>query len=249
MVNLSLLKCRGVIIKTQDYKETDKIVWLYTDKYGKLSCIAKGAKRSKNKLFSITSNLCYGDFVFFKGSGMARLSEGRIIKSFQGLMDNLEKLIYGSYVAELVDIAVLDEEQNFDLFKEFITCLYLLDTDALDYELLVRSFELKLLKATGYGLDLDHCSICKKKISVTNYISLSYYGGVCENCKREHGLKISKGAYNAIRFLSSTPSDKIYKLNLSEEIKKEVEKVTTAIISSCYSKKPKSLEMFNYLRE
>lgn len=246
---MSLYKCKGVIIKTQDYKENDKLVWLFTDKYGKVSSIARGAKKSKNKLFGVTLNLCYCDFVFFKGKGIANLQEGKIIKSFQDLMNNLDKLIYSSYIAELIDIALLDGEPNYSLFKEFITCLYLLDTDALDYELLVRAFELKLLKSTGYGLNLDSCAICKKKINVTNYISLSYYGGVCENCKREHGLIISKGAYNAIRFLTNTSSDKIYKLNLSQEIKKEIAKVTTFIISSNYSKKPKSLEMFNYLRE
>ena len=38
-------------------------------------------------------------------------------------------------------------------------------------------------------------------------------------------------------------------LNLSKEIKKEIERVTTFIISSNYAKKPKSLEMLNYLKE
>ena len=44
----------------------------------------------------------------------------------------------------------------------------------------------------GYNLILDNCCICRKKISVSNYISLSYYGGVCENCPKEYGLNISK---------------------------------------------------------
>ena len=32
MVILSLLKCNGVVIKTQDYRENDKLVWLLKDK-------------------------------------------------------------------------------------------------------------------------------------------------------------------------------------------------------------------------
>jgi len=66
--------------------------------------------------------------------------------------------------------------------------LYLLSTDALDYELLVRAFELRLLEATGYNLELDRCCICKKKISVADYISLSHYGGVCDECNKEYGF-------------------------------------------------------------
>lgn len=246
---MSLVKCKAIVLKTLDYKENDKLVWLYTDEYGKVSTIAKGAKRSRSKFLSITLPLCYGEYVYYKGRGIANLQEGKIIESFQGLLNNLDKLTYSSYCCELIDIAIAEGESNKWLFKEFVTTLYLLNTDALDYELLVRSFELKLLKATGYGLNLDYCAICRKKINVTNYISLSYYGGVCEECERIHGLYVSRGAYNALKFLINTPADKVYRLNLTQDMKKEMEKVTTFLISNNYSKKPKSLEMLKYLKE
>lgn len=246
---MTLIKTNGVVIKTQDYKENDKLVWMYTEKLGKVTAIARGAKRNKSKLFAITLPLCYGDYMIFKGKNLSNLQEGKIISSFQGLMSNLDKLTYSSYLCELIDIALMEGESNRWLYKEFITTLYLLDTDAIDYELLIRSFELKLLKATGYGLVLDHCVSCKKKINVSNYISLSNFGGVCEECNKVQGLHISKGAYNALKFLINTNSDKIFRLNLSKDIKKEIERVTTFIISSNYSKKPKSLEMLSYLKE
>jgi len=249
MVKLSLLKCQGVVIKTQDYKENDKLVWLYTDTNGKMTTIAKGAKKSKNKLFSVTLPLCFGEYVLFEGKSLAIIQEGKSMQSFQGLLNNLDKLTYSSYMCELIDIAMVEGENNRWLFKEFITTLYLLNTDAIDYELLIRAFELKLLKATGYGMTLNSCVLCKKAISLSNYISLSYFGGICDECKKEHSVFISKGAYNALKFLTTTASDKIYRLNLSKDIKKEIEKVTTLIISSNYAKKPKSLEMLKYLKE
>lgn len=246
---MSLIKTRGVIIKALDYRENDKLVWVYTENLGKITSVAKGAKRSKSNLFASTLPLCYGDYMIFKGKNLSNLQEGKIINSFQGLMSNLDKLTYSSYLCELIDIAVMEGERNLYLYKEFITTLYLLDTDAIDYELLIRSFELKLLKATGYGLVLDKCISCGKKINVSNYISLSNFGGVCEDCERKYGLYISKGCYNALKFLSNTTSDKIFRLNLSNDIKKEIERVTSFIISSNYSKKPKSLDMLNYLKE
>lgn len=249
MITLLLNKCKAVVIKTQDYKENDKLVWLYTDQFGKVSSIAKGAKRNKSKLLAVTLPLCYGEYLLFKGKSMFNVQEGKILNSFQGLLDNLDKLTYSSYICELIDIAVLEGEKNPWLFREFVTTLYLLNTDAIDYELLIRSFELKLLKATGYGLILDYCTGCKKKIAVSDFISLSSFGGVCDECRKEYGLHISKGAYNALKFLAKTPSDKIYKLNLTKDIKKEIERVTLSIISSSYAKRPKSLEMLNYIKE
>ena len=246
---MALVKTKGVIIKVQDYKENDKLLWMYTEELGKVTCIAKGAKRSKSQLLSVTLPLCFGEYLLFKGKNLYNLQEGKIINSFQGLLNNLEKLTYSSYLCELIDICVENDEVNSALFKEFMICLYLLSTDAIDYELLVREFELRLLEATGYNLELDRCCICKKKISVADYISLSHYGGVCDECNKEYGFFISKPAYNALRFLKNTSMDKVYRLNVNDEIKKQMERVITNIIANNYSKRPKSLEMLSYIKE
>ncbi len=249
MINLSVVETKAVIIKTQDFKENDKLVWFYTEKLGKITAVVRGAKKSKSKFLALTLPLCYGEYMLYKGKNLYTLQEGKIINSFQGLLSNLYKLTYSSYLCELIDIACVDNEVNVELFRNLVTTLYLLNTDALDYELLIRSFELKLLKNTGYNLILDNCSICRKKISSSNYISLSYYGGVCDECPREHGLFILKGTYNALRFLMNMNIDKLYRLNLNNEIKVEIEKVTTFLISNNYSRRPKSLDMLKFIKE
>lgn len=249
MINLSVFETKAVIIKTQDYRENDKLVWLYTEKLGKITAIVRGAKKSKSKFLSLTLPLCYGEYMVYKGKNLYTLQEGNIINSFQGLLNNLNKLTYSSYLCELIDIACEENEVNKKLFKDVITILYLLNTDALDYEILIRAFELKLLKATGYSLTLDSCSICGKKIFVSNYINLSSFGGVCKECPKEHGLYISKGTYNALRYLITVNVEKLYRLNLNSEIKGEIEKVTTFFISNNYTKKPKSLEMLKFIKE
>ena len=246
---LSIEKTKAIIIKAIDYKENDKLIWAYCEELGKITFIAKGAKKSKSKNLSLTLPLCFGEYIFFKGRNLYNLQEGKIINSFQGLLNNLDKLTYSSYVCELIDICVQDSEVNKTLFREFITCLYLLNTDAMDYELLIRAFELRLLSATGYGLEFDKCCICKRSIGTSDYISLSHFGGVCVECNKEHGLYISRAGYNALRFLNNTPMDKIYRLNVNKDIKKQIEKVTTFIINLNYSRKPKSLEMLNYIKE
>lgn len=246
---MALLNTSGIIIKSLDYKENDKLIWVYTEKFGKISAVAKSAKRSKSDLFSVTLPMCFGDYLFFKGKGMCRLSEGKIRNSFQGLLSNLEKLTYSTYLCELIDITTEDEESNYTLYREFVTAIYLLDTDALDYELLTRAFELKLLKATGYGLDFNNCVFCKKKLQTATYMSLSYYGGVCNDCPKEYGINLSKATFNALRFLSNTTLDKVYRVNLTKDMKEEIFKLTSSIISNNYTRKPKSLEMLKFIKE
>lgn len=107
---------------------------------------------------------CYGDFVLFKGKNLYTLNEGEIIDSFQILLKDLYSLTYASYLCELIDIAMVEEESNRELFKDFITVFYLMENKAVDYDLLMRAFELKLISYSGYNLNLDNCVICKEHI-------------------------------------------------------------------------------------
>ena len=98
MIILSIEKTKGVIIKSIDYKENDKLIWAYCEELGKITFIAKGAKKSKSKNLALTLPLCFADYIFFKGRNLYNLQEGKIINSFQGLLDNLDKLTYSSYI-------------------------------------------------------------------------------------------------------------------------------------------------------
>lgn len=236
-------------MKAQDYKENDKLVWLFTEKLGKISAIVHGAKRSKSKFLSITLPFCFGEFVVYKGRSLYTVSEGDVIESFQELLSDLDTLTYGSYLCELIDISLTDEESNRELFKEFVSTFYFMKAKVMDNDLILRNFEIKLLSAVGYTLNLEHCCICKKKIDTSNYINFQYYGGVCKECARTNGMYVGFATYNSLKFLTKTTSDKIYRLNLSKESKEEIYKVLSIFISQSFSRRPNSLETLNFLKE
>lgn len=221
---------------------------MFTEKLGKISAVAKGAKRNKSKFLSLSLGFCYGEYVVYRGKSLYNITEGELIDSFQDFLKDIDSLTYASYFCELIDIALQEEESHRELFKDFITAFYLLKTKAVNYEILARAFEIKLLRATGYGLNLDSCSICKKKLSKSNYINLQYYGGVCEECEKVNGMNINFGTYNALRFLNNAPLEKLHRLTITEETKKELYKILSLIIANNYTRKPKSLEIFDYFK-
>ncbi|MGG7163839.1 DNA repair protein RecO [Clostridium ihumii] len=240
---MNIITTRGVVIKTQDYKENDKLVWLFTEKLGKISLIAKGARKNKSKLMSITLPFCYGEFTLYKGKSMYILNEGKIIESFQQFLDDFDYLIYGTYFNELIDIVSEDEEKQFELFKEFITCFYLMKSKVVDLELLSRAFELKVLKYTGYELNLNYCSMCNEKMKNSNYISFQYLGAICDECEKSYGTKITNMAYNILKFLNNSTLDKVSRVKVNEVARKEIYKILAQIISTNYQRRPKSLDM------
>jgi DNA repair protein RecO (recombination protein O) len=179
---------------------------------------------------------------------MYTLNEGELIDSFQSLLNDLESLSYASYICELIDIAVVEDESNRHLFKDFITVLYLMQKNAMDYEVLARAFEVKLIAASGYSFGLDNCSICRKRISTSDYFNFDYLGGICGECSKTGGVKVSYSTYNALRYLTKTPIENVYRLSLTQENKQELNRVLSYIIVNNFGRKPNSLETLNFLK-
>nr|WP_272507374.1 DNA repair protein RecO [Clostridium aestuarii] len=244
---MAIFKSRAVVLKTQDFKEKDKIVWLFSEKLGKISSIARGAKTSKSKFLSSTQPFCFGEYVLYRGKNLYTINEVETIDSFQGILKDFDSITYASYFCELIIIALNDEESIREFFKEFVKAFYLIKNKAVDLEILTRCFEMKLLKFTGYGFDFDRCSICGKKIISSNYISFQYHGGICRNCRRSNGTNISYTGYSILRFLNNIELENINRISIPREVKNEIYKILNIFISQSYSKKPKSLEIFKYL--
>lgn len=66
MIFLSLHKVDAVVIKTMEFKENDKLVWLYTDKFGKITSIAKGARKVKVNFYLLLYLYVMGNMYYLK---------------------------------------------------------------------------------------------------------------------------------------------------------------------------------------
>lgn len=211
-------KVRGIVLKTMDFKEKDKLLWIFTEELGKVSVLCKGVRNQKSRMQSLAMPLLLGEFILYKGKSMHTLNEGAVITTFKGLKEDLVLLTYGSYFLELCDIASLDSEPDSELFMNLITSLYILESKALEPEYVARAFELKVIRSSG--------------ISVEDAMSQ---------------VRISQGAKKACEFLQRTDLKKIHILNVSNEVVSEIGELTSFIISASFQRQPKSLMMLKYL--
>jgi len=142
-----------------------------------------------------------------------------------------------------------NEDVNKELFKDLVSAFYFIKTDAMDIEVLARGFETKLLKATGYGLNFNRCAKCGREVTMSNNIDSQSYGPICKDCEKVNSIYISNPTYNTLKFLNNFGMEKINRIVVSKTTKLELYKILSFIISQNYTRKPRSLEMLDYLKE
>jgi DNA repair protein RecO (recombination protein O) len=160
-----ILATPAVVLRTWPYGESDKIVSFFTETHGKVRGIAKGAKRSRKRFanslepFSIV-NLRFQDRPH---GGLVFLLSADLLSSFKKLDRSLEKITLASYLVEIIDGLVEERDENALLFQHLKHGLLFLDRDGAAPLEFLTSFELKLLRLTGYQPAFDRCKLCTLK--------------------------------------------------------------------------------------
>lgn len=167
----------GIVLKTIDYKEKSKLVYLYTPS-GIIS--VKALDASKTKLGFITT-LNQVEFEMTLGK-LPTVTEYSLKKSFYSLYENLTKV---GVLSPILDIIFhLEEGINHARVYSFLIQMLeeLLLTDA-PYKIL-SIFLVKMLAVFGIKPELKKCVRCSKT-TLVNFSCLEG-GALCDSCSLYH---------------------------------------------------------------
>lgn len=222
-----LINTQGIILRETKFQEADKILTIFTRKNGKLQAIAKGARRPKSQLIASTQVFCFSDFVLYKGKNMYNISQGEVVNSFYSLREDLNKLANATYIIELVNAGITEEEPNEILFRLILKTLTVLSFMEEDYAKLVRAFELKYISFLGYKPQLELCVMCHNEPGDKMKFSIEHGGIICEKCihKDIFGEAMDKEALKTMKLLLYSELDKLHKLTISRHILQRIENI------------------------
>lgn len=212
-------KIEGIVISEYPFEESSKIIKVFT-KDGVVDIIAKGAKKLKSPFFSVTTKLSYGVFnIMYKESGLSKLVDVDIINDYRNIKRDIVKTSYATYITELID-KVYKHENNVNLFDLYIQGLEKI-SDGYDPMVVTNILRLKLLDYLGIKPIIDRCVECG---NTTDIVTISsYYGGyICKYCLKNEKI-ISTKTINLIRGLYYVDINKIKKIDIPNEIKKELD--------------------------
>ena len=177
-------RTRALVLRTFDQNESDRLVHLYTEQLGRVSAIAKGARRSKRRfpgaleLFSLIDVR----LVAPPRSELMRLESARVVQPLEGLSGDLARFAIACQFVELLDRLTAEGEGNPELFGFAVGLLDVLRAERAD-RLLALLVLLKALARLGYRPQLAACAACGGPLGSGLVAFSSRHGGaLCSAC-------------------------------------------------------------------
>ena len=139
------------VIHSRPYKETSLIVTFLCKDSGKISAVAKGAKRKKSKFSGHLEPFQLLNIDFRGRSNLKTLYLAENIEPYKEFTGK-ESLYSAFYINELINFLLVHSGESEELFELYRSCIERLKlTD--EVEPILRNFELDILANLGYQID------------------------------------------------------------------------------------------------
>lgn len=195
------LKTEAYLIKRIDYSESDRVVVLYTRESGKMTAMARGARKSVKRFGGLLEH-----FVLFEAElsqprhgGMCLLKSVTPLKVLKKVLKDLEALACGYRLLELTDFFEHDSHPSPPLFGLLEESLARLEAASAPLEVRL-GFEAGILKLAGLSPVLSRCVSCGAPAPFAGPVLNYLHGGVaCGNCPLGGGqVELKRGSWEAL---------------------------------------------------
>lgn len=240
---------KGIVLRSVDTKESDKILTVLTAELGKIPVVAKGARSRRSRVTAATQLLAYAEFTLSESHGWQYLAEASTLELFDGVRRDVELLSLGSYFAELTETVAYEESEAGNILSLLLNALYALGTLRRPPELVRAAFELKLMSLIGFEPLLEGCAVCGERDPAQQVLDLQ--GGVlrCRTCGIGGGCApLTAGALAAMRHVLYGDPRRLYSFTLEPEDQRRFSQASERYVSAMLEREFKTLGFYKSLR-
>lgn len=242
------IKTRGLIIKSSDYGENNRIIKIFTSDLGIISASVYGAHSKKKGLGASCRVFLWGDIMLKETGGRYRADEIIIKEGFYPLCEDIVKLSVASYFAELVSVFLGEYNPDESVLKLILNTLFAMCYNGITEKRAKTVFELRLAMEAGYMPQTDRCSVCGASENL-EYFDAEESGMLCSLCRRNGSIKVSKGTAKAIKYIFTAGEKQIFSFRVNDEIEDELSAVAEKYISQKLDYPLKTLDYYKKMSE
>jgi len=247
------IRTEGIVLRRRDFGESDRILVIFTKKLGRISGIAKGARKPSSKISGHLELFSRVSFLVSRGRNLQLITQAETIESYDQLRADLSGIGQGSYLVELVDAVTMEEGSNVRLYELLTTTLKALDR-GLDRTVVIRFFELHLLGLTGFQPEFFICVECGEAITEQDqYLSGELGGVICPKCVQ--GIRgvdyrpVSARILKYLRHFQRSSLTDLLALNIPPGLQKDLEESIRYYLDHTLESRLNSPDFINRIRE
>ncbi len=176
-------KTRGIVLRSRNLGEADKIVTLLTDERGKIDAVAKGIRRPKSQLAGRLEFVTEAVLTMHRGRSLDVITSAEILRVHWTSIVEPGAFATAHAIVELVDAFCETELAMPEIYTLLRGALRALVATS-DPASLVPRFELRLLGALGFAPESDACVHCAASFEdIPAWADLEAGGLACERCR------------------------------------------------------------------
>lgn len=213
---MAVIKTDALVLRNIPFQETSSIVRLYTRDSGKVSVIAKGARRLKSPFRGYLEPLSFIEVIFYykPTREIQTLSKVEFARAFFREWADASDIAFAMAILECLDRFIRVYEKDEKIFQLSIDMLKFMDANRDLMQEAFVSFLLSFISIVGYKLNLIECSLCKSSLTEAVYES-STGRLICTNCEPMYIVKelLGREVLEYLRVLEETaPVSSLHKL-------------------------------------
>ena len=250
----------GIVLKRIDYGDHDLIVTFFTVSMGRISVMAKNAKKSVKRFagalepFSAMNLECTWPK---RKNTLPILNNVELSNPFSKIRTNTAKTGYACYWLELVNAWMEEGKTQAGLYELLYYVLAALDSGTMEKEILSLLFQIRFMNLSGFTPDLTCCGTCATPLDEIRQqrITFDFAEGqlVCGRCgkkaMRRHAITVSKGTLKQLFWINNSDLQRAERLRFSPCTVREGEALLEAFIPCHIGREVKSLTFLRRIRE
>ena len=218
---------KALVLRGVDYKESDKILTLFTQGQGKLTASARGCRRKGSAIAAGCQLLAWSEMVLYDYQGRWSVKEAATQRLFRGVRDDIERLSLGCYFAEAAELLAVEGEENPELLSLILNSLHALDKmPEKPLPLVKAAFEWKAMALAGYEPLIDGCDVCGAEPPEEPRFHLREGVLHCARCRGQVGegisMPLSLQALSALRHIVYGDPKRLFSFRLEGEPLKQL---------------------------
>jgi DNA repair protein RecO (recombination protein O) len=178
-----LYKDEGVVLKTINLGEADRIVTLFTRDHGKVRAVAKGIRKTKSRFGARLEPFTHTALIVYRGRSLDTITQADILTSFDEVRTDYARLTSAAALVEIVEKVTPERERATATYRLLLQGLGALRAGK--GGTVVPAFLIKLLSISGYHPQLTTCAGCGETSAGLGGFSPAFGGAVCASCWRD----------------------------------------------------------------